>query len=402
MLSKEEFIVLNYYLGEGIPKAVIARKMGISRMTVYRHATGQKTKDSYKPRPKKPSLLDPYKEYISGRLKIYPELLAVRLNDEIKEMGYKGKYTLVKDYVRLIRPKAPIVIEKRFEVACGEQAQVDFATFKTEFGVVYALLVVLSWSRYLWVRFFHHQDQLTVLSGLHQSFKEFGGVPFTMLFDRMKTAVAKTESDGKAIFNDELLRFSTHYGFRPAACRPYRAKTKGRVERAVSYLRNNFFYGRQFRNIEDLNAQTEKWLKDTANLRIHGTTRHIPSEQLQKEREYLKSLPATPYIPMITLGRRISRDGFIAYNGNEYSVPDAITNRDVEVRVTLEKVCLYQDGKLLASHPLFTGRGKRLADPMHGRWNHDGKREKSCSLLSIGELIDVQRRSLDVYEEVLR
>lgn len=400
MLSKEEFFVLRHYLGEGISKTAIAKKLGVSRMTVYRHAASDKAEPVYGPRPLRQTLLDPYKEYIRGRLKIYPELSAVRLFEEIQQRGYQGKYTRVKDFVRLIRPKSPLELEQRFEVSPGEQAQVDFATFKTDFGVVYALLVVLSWSRYLWVRFFCHQDQLTVLAGLHRAFVSFGGVPATALFDRMKTAVARTESDGKAVFNEEMLRFAVHYGFRPLACRPYRAKTKGRVERAVSYLRRNFFYGRRFRDLEDLNSQLEKWLQETANARMHGTTGEVPSQRLQDEKSHLKPLPADNYVPLITLGRRVSRDGFVAYNGNEYSVPDGLKSVAVEVRATLEEVGLYQDGRLLASHPLLAGRGKRLLDPAHRRGSKQPSKNERFP--GIDDIIEVQRRPLEEYEEVLR
>ena len=400
MLSKEEFYVLKHYLGEGMSKTAIAKKLGVSRMTVYRHAAGDKTEPVYGPRPPRPTLLDPYKDYIRGKLKIYPELSAVRLLKEIEERGYPGKITRVRDFVRLIRPRPPLELERRFEVSPGEQAQVDFATFKTDFGVVYAMLVVLSWSRYLWVRFFCHQDQLTVLAGLHQAFVSFGGVPATALFDRMKTAVARTESDGKAVFNEEMLRFAAHYGFRPLACRPYRAKTKGRVERAVSYLRHNFFYGRRFRDLEDLNHQLEKWLEETANTRLHGTTGEVPSQRLQYERASLRSLPADNYVPLITLGRRVSRDGFVAYNGNEYSVPDGLKRVEVEIRATLEEVFLYQDDRLLASHRLLDGRGKRLLVPSHRRGIK--LRSKDGRFRSIDDMIEVQRRPLEEYEEVLR
>ncbi len=400
MLSKEEFFVLRHYLGEGISKTAVAKKLGISRMTVYRHATSDKDEPVYGPRSPRQTLLDPYKDYICGRLKIYPELSAVRLFKEIEVMGYPGKITRVRDFVRLVRPMPPLDLEQRFEVLPGQQAQVDFATFKTDFGVVYALLVVLSWSRYLWVRFFCHQDQLTVLSGLHRAFVSFGGVPATALFDRMKTAVARTESDGKAVFNEEMLRFAAHYGFRPIACRPYRAKTKGRVERAVSYLRRNFFYGRRFRDLEDLNGQLEKWLEETANARLHGTTGEIPSRRLQDEKSHLKPLPDGNYIPLVTLGRRVSRDGFVAYNGNEYSVPDGLKRAEVEVRATLEEVSLYQDGKLLASHPMLDGRGKRLLDPAHRRGSK--QRPDNGRFCNFDDIVQVQRRPLEEYEEVLR
>jgi transposase len=401
MLSKEDFIMLNHYLREGLPKAAIARKLGISRMTVHRYAGASLKSPSSRVPKTKLSILDPFKEYLKSRLTLYPELSVVRLYAEITVLGYKGKYTRVKDYVRSIRPKAPLTLEQRFEVAPGQQAQVDFATFKTGFGIVHALLVVLSFSRYLWVRFFLHEDQLTVLSGLHQAFLSFGGVPHTVLFDRMKTAVARSDPSGKAIFNEEMLRFAYHCGFQPTACRPYRAKTKGRVERAVSYLRHSFFYGRSFRDMEDLNNQVGSWLAQIANTRIHGTTGAIPLEQLEKERPHLLSLSQEFYMPIICVGRKLSLDGFISYNGNSYSVPEGIDGKEIEVRASLEEVALYQNGKIIARHPLLVGKGLRHLAPEHRRniRLHLKRHEESAPAYS--EFITVEHRPLEVYEEVL-
>ena len=402
MLSKEEFIMLHHYLREGLPKTVIARKLGVSRMTVYRHATSGKKLPVYETRKRNISPIDPFKDYLQSRLSSYPELSAVRLLGEITALGYKGKYTTVKDYVRSIRPKAPLTLEQRFIVHPGQQAQVDFATFKTSFGILHALLVILSYSRYLWVRFYCYEDQLTVLSGLHQAFIAFGGVPRALLFDRMKTAVARSDPSGKAIFNDEMLRFAHHYGFQPTACRPYRAKTKGRVERAVSYLRHNFFYGRCFRDLEDLNNQLTKWLAETANARIHGTTGEIPRERFLSEQQHLIPLTTELYMPTICVGRKLSLDGFISYNGNSYSVPDGIDGREIEVRASLEEVALYQDEKLIARHPLLVGKGERRLAPEHRRnvRLHLKRHEEGVNATS--EFVEVEHRPLDIYEEVLR
>lgn len=402
MLSKEELIVLNHYLQEGLSKSAIARKLGINRRTIHRYLKGGKTEPRYGPRPIRSSLLDPYQDYLRGRLKVYPELSAVRLLVEITAMGYKGKYTTLKDHVRSLRPEIPLPIELRFEVNPGHQAQADFATFKTAFGTVHALLVVLSWSRYLWVRFYCHEDQLTVLTGLHRAFLAFGGVPRTLLFDRMKTAVAKSGADGRAIFNEEMLRFAAHYGFHPTACRPHRPKTKGRVERAVSYLRHNFFYGRSFRDLEDLNNQVEKWLTETANTRIHGTTGEIPRERLVQEKNHLLSIPEEAYVPMISLGRKVSRDGYISYNGNDYSVPEGLSQGEIEVRATVAEVRLYQKDKLIASHPVLEGRGERRLAPEHRRNLKLHLRRYDIFSDGINEFIEVQRRPLEIYEEVLR
>lgn len=401
MLSKEEFIMIQHYLREGLPKTVIARKLGISRMTVHRHAEASKTLPVFTARTSKPSLIDPFKDYIRSRLSSYPELSAVRLLSEINSLGYKGKYTTLKNFIRSIRPKVPITIERRFEVHPGQQAQVDFATFKTSFGIVHALLVVLSYSRYLWVRFYSHEDQLTVLSGLHSAFLAFGGVPRTLLFDRMKTAVARSDANGKAIFNEEMLRFAHHYGFQPTACRPYRAKTKGRVERAVSYLRHNFFYGRSFRDMDDLNNQVMRWLAETANTRIHGTTGEIPQECLLSEQKYLISSNIEFYMPTICVGRKLSMDGFISYNGNSYSVPDGVDGREIEVRANLEEVTLYRDGKLIARHPHLIGKGERHLAPEHRRNVLLYLKHHEASPNSTSEFIEVQRRLLETYEAVL-
>jgi transposase len=401
MLSKEVIAVLSHYLKEGLSKTAIARKLGINRRTVHRYLKEGKTKPEYTPRPTAPSLLDPYKEFIHGKLLTYPDLSAIRLLTEITAMGYKGKYTAVKDYVRSLRPEVPIPIEVRFEVNPGHQAQADFATFKTSFGIVHALLVVLSWSRYLWARFYFHEDQLTVLNGLHRSFLAFGGVPHTLLFDRMKTAVARSDSEGKAIFNDEMMRFATHYGFHPTACRPYRAKTKGRVERAVSYLRHSFFYGRSFRNLEDLNEQVEKWL-EIANNRVHGTTNNIPRERLIQEKASLLPIPGDPYVPMISLGRRISRDGYISYNGNDYSVPEGLAATEIQVRANLEKINFYQGDRLVATHPVLEGKGARRLAPEHRRNLRLYIRRFDTDSEGLSELITVQHRPLEIYEEVLK
>jgi transposase len=399
MLSKEELIVLHHYLEQGLSKTRVAQRLGISRRTVQRHAVREEREPQYGPRPPRPSILDPYKHYLKERLREYPELSAVRLLGEIQALGFGGRYTVVKDYVKSQRPRSALRMEQRFEVEPGEQAQVDFATFKTPFGTVYALLVVLSWSRMLWVRFYLHQDQLTVLGGLHQAFLYFGGVPKTVLFDRMKTAVAGSDREGKALFNAEMLRFSQHYGFTPRACRPYRAKTKGRVERAVSYLRHSFFYARTFRDLEDLNAQVEIWLGATANARLHGTTGEVPAHRMERERPHLLSLPHHAYVPVISLGRRVTKDGFVSYNGNQYSVPDQLNHLQVEVQATLEEVKLYQDGRLLVVHPLLEGRGQRRLAPEHRRHRPETELQET-SLIS--EMVQVQRRSLDVYELVLQ
>jgi hypothetical protein len=254
-----------------------------------------------------------------------------------------------------------------------------------------------------------------VLGGLHQAFVAFGGVPRTVLFDRMKTAVVGAQADGSAVFNAELQRFATHCGFAPRACRPYRAKTKGRVERSVAYLRDSFFYGRAFRDLADLNAQSATWLHQTANARVHATTHAVPATRLREEQPHLRPLSAAPYVPLVTVGRRITRDGFISYNGNDYSVPDGLATRgtrEVDVRATLTELRLFQDDRLVAIHSLLEGRGARRLSPGH-RSPRPPSHRSASSPDGGGEVggpppapasagLEVERRALSVYEQVLQ
>jgi transposase len=141
MLSKEVLIVISHYLHKGLSKSATARKLGVNRSTIHRYLKSGKDSPRYEPRSPQPSVIDQFKDYIRGRLESYPELSATRLMAEIRGIGYRGKYTTVKDFIRRVRPRVPLPIEQRFEVNAGHQAQADFATFKAAFGTVHALLV---------------------------------------------------------------------------------------------------------------------------------------------------------------------------------------------------------------------------------------------------------------------
>ncbi len=224
-------------------------------------------------------------------------MTAVRLFEEIKASGYGGCYTQVKEYVRTVRPRAPEEPVVRFETPPAHQGQVDFADFRLPWGKRYAFLVVLGYSRVLWLQFFTRQSMQHVFEGLEAAFSFFGGVPRELLFDQMKAVITKDEraSGGRVTENAEFLRFAHHWDFRVRACRPYRAKTKGKVERPVSYLRSSFFYGRTFTSDEDLNHQARHWLDHVANVRTHGTLKERPVDRFEHERDLLRPLASRPY-----------------------------------------------------------------------------------------------------------
>ena len=298
MIGKEKRVLLRHYLEQGMPKAEIARHLKISRRTVYNWIEAgelDRGADSkavrYGPRPRRPSKLDPYKGIIDARLAEYPKLSAVRLFNEVQAAGYGGGYGQVKRYVREVRPREPVEPVRRFETPPGHQGQVDFADFRLPWGKRHALIVVLGYSRRMWLRFYERQTMPVVMRGLEASFAYFGGVPSELLFDQMKAVIIgdKRDEGGRLIENPEFLRFSRHWRFRIRSCRPYRAQTKGKVERPIRYIRDNFFYGQEFVSDDDLNARILLWLDGVANVRIHGTLRERVADRFDRERPYLTS-----------------------------------------------------------------------------------------------------------------
>lgn len=302
-------MLLRHYLEQGVSKSALARQLGISRDTIHRWIRdGDLDRDldagavQYGPRPPVATKLDAFKAIIRARLEAYPELSAVRLLEEIRAAGYTGGYTQLKEYVRRVRPLSEPEPVIRFETPPGRQAQVDFARFRFPWGVRYALLVVLGYSRVLWLRFYRRQDMRTLLVGLEEAFAFFGGVPQELLFDQMKAVITKDTrlQGGDLVRNAEFLRFAGHWGFTPRACRPYRAQTKGKVERPVRYVRGNFVYGREFLNDADLDHQRLLWLERVANVRVHGTTRERPTVRFERdERLLLQPVAVRPYYSLV-------------------------------------------------------------------------------------------------------
>ena len=213
--------------------------------------------------------------------------------------------------LRDLRPARPPGFEVRFETPPGDQAQVDFAQFQLQFTdeptitrIVWLFSFVLGFSRLIWARFVLHQDMQTVLRCHMAAFDAIGGIPNEILYDRMKTAVIG-EAGGSIVYNRALIDFARHYGFQPKACRAYRAKTKGKVERPFRYIREDFFLARSFRNLDDLNSQLRHWLDTIANPRVHATTQRIVNEAFAEEKPHLKLLPLAPFRSLLKLERRV-------------------------------------------------------------------------------------------------
>ncbi len=409
MLTLGELFMIHDLKEQGLSIKAIAQRTGMDRKTVRKYLKQGLSVPTYGPREPRPSKLDSYRDYLAQRIGLYPELSGSRLLREIRELGYTGGYSLVTDYLREIRPSASQAFERRFETPAGKQAQVDFAQFKVRFGcepnqdrIVWLFSMVLGCSRYLYGRYVWRQTLDEVVRCHMAAFEEFDGVPGEVLYDRMKTAVINEDEEG-IHYNPTLLSMASHYGFKPRACKPYRAKTKGKVERPYRYIRQDFFLGRSFHDMEDLNIQFDDWRHTLANSREHGTTGRVVDEAFVEEQPHLKDLPAHRFNQVLKLERRVTRDGMVSVGGNDYSVPDTTRSRKVEVHQFPTEIQIFEDRRLIAVHNLLTGRGQRQVQDGHRLYpaspalprRHIGQ---DVAILMPGESIN--QRSLAVYEAV--
>jgi transposase len=393
---------------QGLSVTAIARRTGRDPKTVRKYIERGVEVPVYGPRVAgRPSKIAPYMEFLHERVAAFPDLTASRLTREIREMGYTGAYTAVKRYLAAIRPEHDSKpYEVRFETRAGVQGQVDFARFVVEFTdepgvarIVWLFSLVLGYSRFLFARYVLHQDLQTLLRCHLQAFEVLDGVPIEILYDRMKTAVTGEDDQGHIVYNRSLLALAQHYRFQPRACRPYRAKTKGKVERPFRYIREDFFLGRSFRNMEDLNAQLIHWLDTVANVRVHGTTQRMVAEAFAEEQAELQRLPDHRFNAVLKLERRVSHDGLVAVGGNYYSVPDR-TRRIVEVEQLPDLVRIIDRGIVVAEHPVLEGRRQYRIDRRH-RTGRPQPRTPDRSMTMIGRIGDhVPSRSLAIYEAI--
>ena len=284
MITLEEWVMIRHMYNQGVPKARIAKELGLDPKTVEKAI-----KEDNPPRQKRcsrDSILDPYKDYIKQRLDKY-DLTATRILREVKERGYPGSYTILKDFVKQIKGDKPRPAFVRFETPPGEQAQVDWSDFgymeldgkRTKLS---CFSMVLGYSRMLYIQFTCSQNLVSLGQSHINAFRYFGGITDTILYDNMKTVVISREED-KILWNSQFMDFASYHGFIPKLCLPGRKETKGKVERPYSYIRTSFFNGESFDSFSHLNEKARNWLDNVANVRIHATTGIVPFERLKEE-----------------------------------------------------------------------------------------------------------------------
>jgi transposase len=362
------------FYAEHISKRKIAKRLGIHRDTV-RAAIAATQPPKYEREPRG-SKLDPYKTNIQALLKETPDLSAVRLQEILEGEGYQGKISILKQYVQQVRPQfKPPEAFVRMTYAPGEYGQVDWAELPDRVlhqGVpckVYAFVMVLCYSRELYVEF-SLATQLPDFLRCHQNaLRCFGGSPKTNVYDNLSSVVL-TRRGADVTFTENFLAFAGHYCFEPKACWPYRPNEKGVVERPIDYLKRNFWAGRTFRDFDDLVAQGHTWLV-RANQRVHGTLKERPCDRFAYERPLLTPLPTASLNTDWVLFPRVTKDCVIRVATNDYSVPWRLARQRVQVNVDATTVRIYHAGKLAAEHARSYGKYRQIANPQHyeGLWH---------------------------------
>lgn len=384
----------------------IARRTGHSRGTVRKYLLSPVPPAPQK-RQKKPSKLDDYKGYIAARLKEYP-LSAKRIYREIQENGFTGKYTIVKDFVREVRPRTSVAAVYRYETKPGIQSQVDWAEcgridIDNQSRKLYCFTMVLGYSRMRYIEFTLNIDVHTLIQCHLNAFHYFGGYTSEILYDNMKQIVIKRAPvSSDSIWNPDFEDFFKHYGFIPRLCRPYRPQTKGKIENSVGFVKRDFLMGSEFHSFSDLNHQAQSWLARINSI-VHGTTNEIPAERLAKEglRSYDK---VPPYHNIRAERRKISRDSYVSYLGNRYSVPYRFAGRDCSLQISNKSLTVVVDRNVICTHEIRQGHSRISRNKEHFQGmlseilkkNSTPKLKFSPSFKFIEQ--DVEQRSLSIYD----
>ena len=283
---------------KGLSYAEIGRKHHIDPRTAKKYAESEEV-PKYTLKQKRPSKLDPYKDYIDALLE-EDNYSAALILERIRERGCQCGYTIVKDYVSQKKKELNSKATVRFETVPGLQGQVDWGFFENyrvyedgEYKKLYCFLMILGYSRNRYIEFVTDMSTDTLIRCHINAFHFFGGYPKEILYDNMKQVVIKRLlKQSESEMNPKFVDFAGFYGFKPVLCRPYRGQTKGKVERTVRYVRENFMVGIRYNSLDDLNGQALAWCRKVNN-RVHGTTNKIPAQQLAEEclqpmlREYI-------------------------------------------------------------------------------------------------------------------
>ncbi len=360
--------ILRYHFVEQWGVNTIARQLGIHHSAVDRVLSQAGLPKAE--RARRPSIVDPFHPLILETLAHYPTLSAARLLGMAQARGYTGGASQFRAHVAQLRPRRPAEAYLRLKTLPGEQGQVDWGHFgHVEIGrakrPLMAFVMVLSFSRQLFLRFYLNQRMDNFLRGHVAAFSAFQGVPHVALYDNLRSAVL--ERRGEAIrFHPTLLDLSAHYRFEPRPVAPARGNEKGRVERAIRYIREAFFAGRTWRDLDDLNAQADAWCSGPSAQRPCPEDPALTvADAFANEQPHLIGLPDNPYPVDERVEVSVGKTPYVRFDLNDYSVPHTHVRRTLQVAASLTQVRLLDGETVIATHLRTFDKGRQIEDPAH-------------------------------------
>jgi transposase len=356
--------------GWGIKR--IARELGCSHMTV-RHYVAQGGWLPYRGGGR-PRALTGLEDWVADRFRRHAGNADVVRQELLAEKGIKLSLRTIEREVAPLRRQleAEARATIRFETPPGKQLQIDFGERRVPIGgesvKVYLFVATLGYSRRVYVRAFRNERQESWFAGLEGAFRHFGGITEEVLFDNDRGLVVRHDRATREVeFNDRLHAFAKHWRFRPRACAPYRARTKGKDERGVGYVKKNAIAGRTFASWSALEAHLAAWTRDIADERVHGTTGEVPIERFRRaEATALRPITGVPpFAVSRELVRKVQADCAIEVDGNAYSVPWRLIGETVRVTIAGGELRVSHAGQEVAVHQRCVGRFERRIDPLH-------------------------------------
>lgn len=377
----------------------IGKEFGISKNTARKYINRE---DGSPPRSDRTSKLDDYKPILHDLMN-QGIFNCVVLQERLREAGYTGGITMLKEYVHPFRPARALPAVRRYETPPGKQAQMDwgicqYADSSGTLHKVPAFVMILGKSRAKYVEFVSRCDLSSMQRCMVNAFEYFGGIPKEVLTDNMKTVVVGREA-GKPIWNTRFADFAAELGFVPKVCRIRSPQTKGKVERLVRYVKDNFLPGRRFEDLEDLNRQAMVWCRE-ADGKLHRTTGKIPLHELANEN--LLELPPRETLDKYRWESRIvTRDGMVSFDGVRYGVPWQYSGKEVRVRLCTGHLEIYYDDVLLARHKAQYRSGNVVF--LQGQYSGLAERNGIATPFPCARQQDgtVEVRELSVYDRLL-
>lgn len=399
MLRSGTIIMIREKAAAGKSAYAIGKDLGISKNTALKY---MESRDDAPAKNNRPSKLDEYKPLLN-KLMGDGIFNCVVLLERLQTTGYDGGISIIKDYVHQYRPPKNIPAVQRFETLSGKQAQMDWGIcqYNDSSGTIHkvaAFVMILGSSRAKYVEFTNRCDLSSMERCMVNAFAYFGGVPETVLTDNMKTVVVGRES-GKPIWNTGFAEFAVDMGFVPKVCKVRSPQTKGKVERLVRYVKDNFFAGRSFEELNDLNLQALAWCR-LVDGKVHGTTGKIPLLELRNEK--LLSLPAQNVLDKYRWESRVvTREGLVSFDGIRYGVPWQYSGKEVRVRLCNGNIEVYCGEAQIAKHEA-KYKGGRIVW-LKGQYAGLGERKGIAVASSYAHMAPaaVEIRELSVYDQLL-